>query len=81
MSILAVSGSQGARSAADPVRPGRAARRYIARPEGPVERQFHSSQVLHNISLSIHNRKSDADLTHESDDDPLVLEYIEIGHL
>ena len=35
MSILAVSGSQGARSAADPVRPGRAARRYIARPEGP----------------------------------------------
>ena len=36
MSILAVSGSQGARPAADPVRPGRAARRYIARPEGPA---------------------------------------------
>ena len=35
VSILAVSGSQGARPAADPVRPGRAARRYIARPEGP----------------------------------------------
>ena len=34
VSILAVSGSQGARLAADPVRPGRAARRYIARPEG-----------------------------------------------
>ena len=36
VSILAVSGSQGARFAADPVRPGRAARRYIARPRGAV---------------------------------------------
>ena len=72
VSILAVSGSQGARLAADPVRPGRAARRYIARPRSPVGRQFHSSQVLHNISLSIANRKTGADLPHVSDDDPLV---------
>ena len=72
VSILAVSGSQGARLAADPVRPGRAARRYIARPQSPVGRQFHSSQVLHNISLSIANRKTGADLPHVSDDDPLV---------
>ena len=81
VSILAVSGSQGARLAADPVRPGRAARRYIARPRSLVGRQFHSSQVLHNISLSIGNRKTGADLPHVSDDDPLVQEYIEIGHL
>ena len=53
VSILAVSGSQGARPAADPVPPGRAARRYIARPRSDVGRQFHSSQVLHNISLPI----------------------------
>ena len=53
VSILAVSGSQGARLAAHPVRPGRAARRYIARPRSRVERQFHSSQVLHNLLLSI----------------------------
>ena len=72
VSILAVSGSQGARCAADPVSPGRAARRYIARPRSPVGRQFHSSQVLHNISLSIANRKTGADLPHVSDDDPLV---------
>ena len=81
VSILAVSGSQGARLAADPVRPGRAARRYIARPRSPVGRQFHSSQVLHNILLSIGNRKTGVDLPHVSDDDPLVQEYIEIGHL
>ena len=81
VSILAVSGSQGARLRWFPVRPGRAARRYIARPEGPVERQFHSSQVLHNISPSIANRKTGANLPHVSDDDPLVQEYIEIGHL
>jgi len=81
VSILAVSGSQGARFAVHPVRPGRAARRYIARPRSPVGRQFHSSQVLHNISLSIGNRKTSADLPHVSDDDPLVQEYIEIGHL
>ena len=37
VSILAVSGSQGARFAAHPVPPGRAARRYIARGEGPWE--------------------------------------------
>ena len=58
VSILAVSGSQGARSAADPVAPGRAARRYIARPRSDVGRQFHSSQVLHNISLSIYELES-----------------------
>ena len=81
VSILAVSGSQGARPAADPVRPGRAARRYIARPRSSVGRQFHSSQVLHNILLSIGNRKTGADLPHVSDDDPLVQEYMEIGHL
>ena len=81
VSILAVSGSQGARLAADPVRPARAARRYIARPRSPVGRQFHSSQVLHNILLSIGNRKTGVDLPHVSDDDPLVQEYIEIGHL
>ena len=81
VSILAVSGSQGARFAAHPVRPGRAARRYIARPRSSVGRQFHSSQVLHNILLSIGNRKTGADLPHVSDDDPLVQEYIEIGHL
>ena len=39
-------------------------------------RQFHSSQVLHNILLSIGNRKTGADLPHVSDDDPLVQEYI-----
>ena len=39
--------------AAHPVSPGRAARRYIARPRSHVGRQFHSSQVLHNLSLSI----------------------------
>ena len=39
--------------AADPVPPGRAARRYIARPRSDVGRQFHSSQVLHNLSLPI----------------------------
>jgi len=39
--------------AVHPVRPGRAARRYIARPRSDVGRQFHSSQVLHNISLPI----------------------------
>ena len=81
VSILAVSGSQGARFAAHPVRPGRAARRYIARPRSSVGRQFRSSQVLHNILLSIGNRKTGADLPHVSDDDPLVQEYIEIGHL
>ena len=53
VSILAVSGSQGARLRWFPVRPGRAARRYIARPRSPVGRQFHSSQVLHNILLPI----------------------------
>ena len=53
VSILAVSGSQGARPAAHPVPPGRAARRYTARPEGRRGREFHSSQVLHNTSLPI----------------------------
>ena len=47
VSILAVSGSQGARSAADPVRPGRAARRYIARPEGPRGRESRTPYFVH----------------------------------
>ena len=47
VSILAVSGSQGARPAADPVRPGRAARRYIARPEGPRGRESGRTHFLH----------------------------------
>ena len=54
VSILAVSGSQGARLRWFPVPPGRAARRYIARPEGRRGREFHSSQVLHNTSLPIY---------------------------
>ena len=47
VSILAVSGSQGARFAADPVPPGRAARRYIARPEGPRGRESGCTHFLH----------------------------------
>ena len=47
VSILAVSGSQGARFAADPVRPGRAARRYIARPEGCRGRESGRTHFLH----------------------------------
>ena len=47
VSILAVSGSQGARPAADPVRPGRAARRYIARPEGPRGRESGTPYFVH----------------------------------
>ena len=47
VSILAVSGSQGARPAADPVPPGRAARRYIARPEGPRGRESGRTHFLH----------------------------------
>ena len=47
VSILAVSGSQGARSAADPVRPGRAARRYIARPEGRRGRESRTPYFIH----------------------------------
>ena len=50
VSILAVSGSQGARPAADPVPPGRAARRYIARPEGP------RAGITHSIFCSQMNR-------------------------
>ena len=49
VSILAVSGSQGARLAADPVRPGRAARRYIARPEGPRGRESGRTHFLHSL--------------------------------
>ena len=65
------------------IRSDRAARQGDILPDrrGPVGRQFHSSQVLHNILLSIGNRKTGADLPHVSDDDPLVQEYIEIGHL
>ncbi len=47
VSILAVSGSQGARFAAHPVPPGRAARRYIARPEGPRGRESGRTHFLH----------------------------------
>ena len=47
VSILAVSGSQGARPAADPVRPGRAARRYIARPEGRRGRESRTPYFVH----------------------------------
>ena len=47
VSILAVSGSQGARCAADPVRPGRAARRYIARPEGRRGRESRTPYFVH----------------------------------
>ena len=49
VSILAVSGSQGARLAADPVRPGRAARRYIARPEGPRGRESRTPYFVHKL--------------------------------
>jgi len=49
VSILAVSGSQGARLAADPVRPGRAARRYIARPEGRRGRESGRTHFLHSL--------------------------------
>ena len=52
VSILAVSGSQGARLAADPVRPGRAARRYIARPEGPRGRESGRTHFLHSLGFS-----------------------------
>ena len=52
VSILAVSGSQGARPAADPVRPGRAARRYIARPEGFRGRESGRTHFLHNLGFS-----------------------------
>ena len=51
VSILAVSGSQGARPAADPVSPGRAARRYIARPEGAP-----GAGIMHSIFCSQMNR-------------------------
>ena len=47
VSILAVSGSQGARPAAHPVRPGRAARRYIARPEGRPGRESRTPYFVH----------------------------------
>jgi len=52
VSILAVSGSQGARLAADPVRPGRAARRYIARPEGRRGRESGRTHFLHSLGFS-----------------------------
>ena len=47
VSILAVSGSQGARLRWFPVAPGRAARRYIARPEGPRGRESGRTHFLH----------------------------------
>ena len=47
VSILAVSGSQGARLRWFPVRPGRAARRYIARPEGRRGRESRTPYFVH----------------------------------
>ena len=47
VSILAVSGSQGARLRRFPVRPGRAATRYIARPEGPAGRESRTPYFVH----------------------------------
>ncbi|WP_368164191.1 hypothetical protein, partial [Collinsella aerofaciens] len=47
VSILAVSGSQGARLRWFPVPPGRAARRYIARPEGPRGRESRTPYFVH----------------------------------
>ncbi len=47
VSILAVSGSQGARSAVHPVEPGRAARRYNARPEGRRGRESRTPYFVH----------------------------------
>ena len=52
VSILAVSGSQGARLRWFPVRPGRAARRYIARPEGPRGRESGRTHFLHSLGFS-----------------------------
>ena len=53
VSILAVSGSQGARFAAHPVRPGRAARRYIARPEGHRGRESGRTHFLHIFKANL----------------------------
>ena len=82
VSILAVSGSQGARPAADPVPPGRAARRYIARPEGPrgTSIPLFTSPTQY-IASYISHRKAGAEILHVSDDDPSVKRYIKIGHL
>ena len=38
--------------AVNPVRPGRAARRYIARPEGPAGRESGCTQLLHSLGFS-----------------------------
>ena len=59
VSILAVSGSQGARPAVHPVRPGRAARRYIARPEGPRGRESGRTHFLHNKESSAFKSKKE----------------------
>ena len=53
VSILAVSGSQGARLRWFPVRPGRAARRYIARPEGRRGRESGRTHFLHILGFSL----------------------------
>ena len=49
VSILAVSGSQGARLRGLPAPPGRAARRYIARPEGPRGRESRTPYFVHKL--------------------------------
>ena len=48
---LAVSGSQGARLRWFPVAPGRAARRYIARPEGRPGRESGRTHFLHILGF------------------------------
>ena len=52
VSILAVSGSQGARLRWFPVPPGRAARRYIARPEGSRGRESGRTHFPHILGFS-----------------------------
>ena len=39
------------------------------------------AHISSTTMLSMLDRKANTDLPHTSDDDPLVLEYIEIGHL
>ena len=55
VSILAVSGSQGARLRWFPVRPGRAARRYIARPEGRPGRESRTPYFVHKCIMRPQN--------------------------
>ncbi|MDB1852616.1 hypothetical protein, partial [Collinsella aerofaciens] len=68
--------------AADPVPPGRAARRYIARPEGPCGTSIPLfTSPTQYIASYISHRKAGAEILHVSDDDPSVKRYIKIGHL